>query len=114
MPRGPGDYGVFASQFSAYRLPLSLGAGFCAGLERAGFRVSRLEWAWNIFVTKVYRYEHGGEFPRGMSGSRISGFDWEKGLILGPIPGMSPLLAGFLESEGLSCVPGSGWPTRFF
>jgi len=49
-----------------------------------------------------------------MSGSRISGFDWENGLILSPVPGMSPLLADFLESEGLSCVPRSGWPTRLF
>jgi len=62
--------------------PFLVGVCFCAGLERAGFRVSRLEWAWNIFVTRVDWYKHGGEFPRGMSGSRISGFDWEKGLIM--------------------------------
>lgn len=31
-----------------------------------------------------------------MSGPRISGFDWENGLILSPVPGMSPLLADFL------------------
>ena len=57
-------------------------------------------------MTKVYRYEHGGEFPCGMSGSRISGFDWEKGLILSPTPGMSPLLADFLGFQGLSGADG--------
>jgi len=105
---------VFCGAGIRRKTPLVARVGFCAGLERAIRHDSRLEWAWNIFVTRVDWYKHGGEFPRGMLGSRISGFDWEKGLILSPIPGMSPLSADFLESEGLSCVPGSGWPTRFF
>ena len=76
---------VFCGAGIRSQTPLFVGGGFCAGLERAGFRVSRLKRAWNIFVTRVDWYKHGGETLRGMSGSRISGLFCENGLVVGRV-----------------------------
>ena len=76
---------VFCGAGIRRKTPLFVGGGFCAGLERAGFCASRLEWAWNIFVTGVDWDKDGGETLRGTSGSRISGLFCENGLVVGRV-----------------------------